>query len=173
MFHVDIAEQSDHNRSMSFDLAEARRSLASTPETLRQMAGSLPERALTYRESPDTWTVVEVLSHLCDGEIVDWIPRIRMILSDGPRRFTPFDREGGFTRYRGWQPPALLEEFGRLRGTSLDTLDRFRITDHDLRGTGEHPELGTVTLEQLIATWATHDLAHLAQISRIATRYFG
>jgi hypothetical protein len=36
-----------------------------------------------------------------------------------------------------------------------------------------HPELGAVTLRQLLACWVTHDLAHVAQISRVLVRYFG
>ena len=42
-----------------------------------------------------------------------------------------------------------------------------------MRFLAEHPEFGTVTLEQLLATWAVHDMAHVAQISRILTRAFG
>ena len=32
---------------------------------------------------------------------------------------------------------------------------------------GRHPELGPVTLEQLLATWVAHDLSHLGQIARV------
>ena len=31
---------------------------------------------------------------------------------------------------------------------------------------GQHPDLGAVTLSQLLSTWAVHDLTHLHQISR-------
>lgn len=30
-----------------------------------------------------------------------------------------------------------------------------------------------MTLQQLLACWATHDMAHVAQISRLLTRSFG
>lgn len=40
----------------------------------------------------------------------------------------------------------------------------------DRRGT--HPEFGSVTLRELLATWTVHDLTHIAQISRVmAERY--
>jgi hypothetical protein len=37
---------------------------------------------------------------------------------------------------------------------------------------GLHPELGEVTLDQLLATWQAHDLTHLAQVGEVlAGRY--
>jgi hypothetical protein len=115
---------------------------------------------------------VEVLAHLADGEITDWMPRIERIL-DGGGRFAPYDREGGFARYAGWTADALVGEFGQLRRANLERLDRFALTAPHLRLMGEHPEFGPVTLEQLLATWAAHDMAHVAQLSRILTRAFG
>ena len=157
-----------------FDLAETSQALARTPTALRRVIEELPGAALVYREAPGAWTPIEVLCHLADGEVTDWMPRVKVILSTAPdKRFTPFDREGGFTRYDGWKAPALLDEFARLRGDNLATLDSLRIEPNHLAATGIHPEFGAVTLEQLLATWITHDFAHLAQISRIGTRFFG
>jgi len=146
--------------------------LRQSPRAIEALIAGAPEDALTFREAPGTWNVVEVLAHLADGEITDWMPRIKKIRSGGGR-FTPFDREGGFTRYEGWTAIALVGEFGQLRRTNLDALDALCLTDQDLDAVGEHPELGRVTLRQLLACWATHDLAHLAQISRLLTRAFG
>jgi hypothetical protein len=40
----------------------------------------------------------------------------------------------------------------------------------DLRGT--HPQLGTVTVRQLFATWVVHDLSHIAQITRVMSKQY-
>jgi hypothetical protein len=37
----------------------------------------------------------------------------------------------------------------------------------DLERCGAHPALGEVTLWQVLATWAAHDMTHLHQIARI------
>jgi hypothetical protein len=37
---------------------------------------------------------------------------------------------------------------------------------------GAHPGLGTVTLGQLLASWAVHDLGHVAQASRVVAKQF-
>ena len=37
---------------------------------------------------------------------------------------------------------------------------------------GRHPELGLVTLRQLLSTWVAHDLDHLVQIARVMARRY-
>jgi len=157
-----------------FDVDRTRQCLAETPATLRHLIGPLPDDAASFREAPGTWTVAEVLRHLADGEVHDWIPRARIILSDGAdRRFTPFDRERGLAVYEGWGCAAMLDEFELRRVESLKAWDALGITARDLRREGIHPEFGRVTLEQLLACWLTHDYAHVAQISRVLVRRFG
>jgi len=159
---------------MPVNLDDVRRTLARTPEAVRSLVAAVPDAALAYREAPDAWNIFEILCHLADGEITDWMPRVKIILSaQTEKRFTPFDRRGGFTRYRGQSPAAVLDEFTRLRGASVAELGALGIGPAQLSLEGEHPEFGRVTLEQLLATWATHDFAHLAQISRVTTRYLG
>jgi uncharacterized damage-inducible protein DinB len=152
--------------------ASIRQSLVQAPRILEGLIAAAPKDALTWREAEGTWNVVDVLAHLADGEITDWMPRIEKILS-GASRFTPFDREAGFVRYQGWTALALVGEFGQLRRSNLDKLTAIPLSSPIMALTGEHPELGTVTMDQLFACWATHDMAHIAQISRVLTRWFG
>jgi uncharacterized damage-inducible protein DinB len=159
---------------MTYSIVEGVELLLATPASLRALTAGLSPSAHRFREEKSAWTIVEVLSHMTDGEVVDWVPRIEIILSDRPdRQFAPFDREGGFRRYKGWSVNELLGEFDRLRRQNVEQLLSFKLKPESLERTGVHPELGTVTLEQLLACWTTHDCAHLAQISRILTRYFG
>ncbi|HXT29643.1 MAG TPA: DinB family protein [Vicinamibacterales bacterium] len=153
-------------------ITDVRGSLAQTPRIVEGLVAAAPREALYWREADDTWNSVEVLCHLADGEITDWMPRIEKILSGGGR-FTPFNREGGLARYRGWTAEALVGEFGQLRRANLEKLDNLNLTAPHLALTGQHPEFGTVTLSQLLACWATHDMAHIAQLSRLQTRSFG
>src|SRR5262249_30875261 len=122
--------------------ARARQSRADAAHRGRPDRGG-PSDSLAWREAPDAWTPVQVLSHLADGEITDWMPRIERILAGGGR-FTPFDMEGSLARYRDWSAEALVGEFGQLRRANLDRLDRLTLTAPHLRLTGEHPELGVV-----------------------------
>jgi hypothetical protein len=113
------------------------------------------------------------VGHLVHCERADWIPRARIILAHGPdRRFTPVDREAQFRESQGTPLPGLLHEFARLRAENVKTLEEWALTDYDLGLEGEHPEFGLVTLRQLLATWAAHDLAHLGQISRVMAKQY-
>jgi hypothetical protein len=157
-----------------FDLAEAIRSLARTPEALRELLDEAPQG--TAMAAPaGQWSAFDVVGHLIDGEETDWIPRARIILAKGPdRRFEPFDRQRHADRNRGRSLEGLVDEFSFLRDANLTTLQSWRLTPGQLVLTGEHPDLGTVTLRQLIATWVVHDLGHLAQVARgLASRWAG
>jgi hypothetical protein len=148
--------------------------LSATPSILRALIESAPAAALEFREAPGTWTPRQVLCHVTDGEVTDWMPRVELILSPGePKTFVPFDREGGFARYAGWTVQDLLAELDRLRTANLARLATFDLSEADLLRTGVHPDLGVVTLAQLLACWATHDLAHVAQITRTLVRFLG
>jgi len=52
----------------------------------------------------------------------------------------------------------------------LATLAAWRLTDTELVLAGEHPEFGTVTLRQLLATRVVHDLEHIAQTVRVMAK---
>jgi hypothetical protein len=65
-----------------------------------------------------------------------------------------------------------LDEFARLRAQNLRELRELNLKQADLARCGRHPELGAVTLSELLATWAAHDLTHLHQISRVMAHQY-
>ena len=66
----------------------------------------------------------------------------------------------------------LLDEFARLRTGNLAELRTLNLEPADFARRGLHPALGVVTLSNLLATWAAHDLTHLHQISRIMAHQY-
>ena len=66
----------------------------------------------------------------------------------------------------------LLEEFSRLREANIQELHALNIQEEDLQKKGMHPELGPVSLKQLLSSWVVHDLGHLAQISRVMAKQY-
>ena len=158
----------------TFTVEDARRVLDGTPAVLRAVLTPLPPHLLTVNEGEGTWNPMQVVAHLAWGERDDWMPRIRLTLEKGDSQpYTPFDREAGFFLYAGWPLDRLLDEFAALRQASLHVLDTLALKPADLARRGRHPELGPVTLEQLLATWVTSDCAHLTQIARVLTKYHG
>jgi len=158
---------------MEFDLKSSRAVLERTPHVLRAMLTGLPPAWTDATEGPDTWSPYANVGHLIHGERTDWIPRAQIILAQGAnRRFTPFDRFAQFRESQGKSLTDLLDEFSRLRTDNLVTLAEWRLTDAQLSLSGEHPELGAVTLRQLLAAWVAHDLGHVAQIARVMAKQY-
>jgi hypothetical protein len=158
---------------MEQDLKLTMALLGRTPAALDALVRGLPEAWTMRNEGPGTWSVFDVVGHLISGERVDWLPRARMILERGESRvFEPFDRSGHVREGEGRALEELLDEFGRVRTESLGGLRRLELRPEDLERRGRHPAFGVVTLSQLLATWAAHDLTHLHQISRIMAHQY-
>ena len=142
--------------------------LQRTPAALNALLRDLPEEWTHSREGDGTWTVFDVIGHLIHGERTDWIPRLHRILEFGESKaFDPFDRFAQARESEGKTLPSLLDEFSALRELNVTTLRALNLQSADFARRGLHPSLGQVTLGNLLATWATHDLTHLHQISRI------
>ena len=142
--------------------------LTRTPAALDALLRDLPDSWTRRNEGGESWSAYDVVGHLIVGERTDWIPRARIILEHGQSRpFDKFDRLAQFRESEGKSLGDLLDEFAQLRAQSLDALRALNLTDADLTRRGAHPALGTVTLGNLLATWAAHDLTHLHQISRV------
>jgi DinB superfamily len=158
---------------MRFELKDAVPVLERTPGVLRQLLAGLPDDWVRATEGPDTWSAFDVVGHLVHGERTDWLPRTEIILREGESRpFTPFDRFAQFEASRGKRLEELLDTFAELRAANLVRLRGFGLTAADLARRGRHPELGSVTLEQHLATWVAHDLSHIGQIVRVMGRSY-
>ena len=156
---------------MDFKLEQAIPVLERTPGVLSALLNELPESWLGAREGPEAWSPRQIIGHLINGERTDWIPRARIILKqESYRRFNPFDRFAELDSDRPLRDR--LEEFELLRAENVATLRGWNLKERDLDLTGEHPELGTVTMRQLLATWVVHDVSHIAQITRTMAREY-
>jgi hypothetical protein len=161
-----------------FSLAEAVAILSRTPATLNALLRGLPDIWVRCNEgrSPDgkdTWRAFDIVGHLIVGERTDWMPRARIILENGEARpFDPFDRFAQSKQSQDKSLEQLLDQFARLRSENLAALQALNLQPEDLARRGRHPALGMVTLSQLLATWAVHDLTHLHQLSRVMAHQY-
>ncbi len=155
------------------DIQQATRLLARTPAVLDSLLRDMPDAWTTSNEGGHTWSPFDVVGHLVHGERTDWMPRLKRILEYGETRpFDPFDREAQSRDSRGKSIGPLLDEFAGLRAGNLQELRALNLRPEDLERKGRHPSLGVVTLSQLLATWAAHDLTHLHQISRVMAHQY-
>ena len=160
---------------MEFDVDRSIAILARTPEVLATLLHDLPVDWTHENEGPDTWSPFDVLGHLVHGERTDWITRARILQSEGENRpFDPFDRFAQFEESRGKSLEQLLQEFRDARQASLAALMELGLDENSLDQRGVHPNLGRVTMRELLSTWVVHDLGHINQIVRtMAKQYAG
>lgn len=156
-----------------FNLPETVALLERFPASLNALLHDLPAGWLNVREGDGSWSPLEIVGHLIESERVNWLPRARMILESGEREaFPTFARSGHSEEISGRPIGELLDSFARLRAENLSALEALGLQTEDLVRTGRHPKFGIVTLQNLLATWAAHDLTHLHQLSRVmAGRY--
>jgi hypothetical protein len=167
-----MTTQTDRTRR-TFALDDAVAILSRTPATLDALLRGLPNGWIAAHEGGETWSPFDVIGHLIHGERTDWVPRAKIILEHGEARaFDKFDRFAQFAVSQGRTLASLLDELAALRQENLRELTALRLTEADLERRGQHPELGVVTLRQLLATWVAHDLDHVVQISRVLARQY-
>jgi DinB superfamily len=158
---------------MKWELEDVTEILRRTPSTLDSLLRDLPDPWAVHNEGPETWSPYDVVGHLIHGEETDWIPRAKMILEHGETRpFEPFDRVAMFEKSKGKSIAELLDTFARLRAENLRELQQLNLTEDLLQKRGLHPELGIVTLKQLLATWVVHDLGHIRQVVRVMAKQY-
>jgi hypothetical protein len=157
----------DFNLELSLDV------LRRTPAVLRGLLGGLSDQWVRANEGPDTFSPFDVVGHLIDGEETDWIQRARIILARGEHpQFEPYDRFRHRTQNVDRSLNSLLDDFARLRAANLELLRSWKLTAAELDLPGIHPSLGRVTLREMLATWVTHDLGHLAQVARVMAKQY-
>ena len=158
---------------MEHDLEQTIALLSRTPAALDGLLRGLPESWTHRGEGEDTWTVFDVVGHLIYADRENWMPRARRILQFGEGQpFDPFDRRGNVRESQGKSLSQVLDEFARVREGCLVDLRALNLTSEQMTKRGRHPALGPVTLSELLATWAAHDMTHLHQISRILAHQY-
>lgn len=146
--------------------------LERTPAALNALLRDLPDDWGRSNEGGETWSPFDVVGHLIQADRVNWMRRAKLLIQSGEPRtgafpsFEAFDRWAHGRETQGKSLAQLLDEFARLRSENLGELRALNPRGEDFERRGSHPALGVVTLSQLLAAWAVHDLTHVHQISR-------
>jgi DinB superfamily len=140
--------------------------LTSTPSQLRALVAGRPRAQLEFKPAPDRWSVLEILAHLADAEIVGaW--RLRSILASNGAALQPYDQDrwAATFRYASADPSESLDVFSAVRASTLGLLRRVEPSLHENHGI--HGERGRETVAHIIRSYAGHDRNHLTQVERL------
>ena len=83
-----------------------------------------------------------------------------------------FDRFAMYKESNGKTISQLLQEIEALRNENITWLRSLYLENADLDKKGMHPQLGEVTMKNLLATWVIHDLTHISQITRVMAKQY-
>ena len=135
------------------------------PALKKAIKGLTPEQLRT-RESPRKWSILEVLGHLSDTEIV-YRYRLRMIVAEPGCRIVGYDQDAWAKRlrYQEQDPGEVMKEIEAVRNSTLRWLRM--LSDGELDRAGEHDERGEESARHIMKMVAGHDLVHRRQIERI------
>ena len=131
----------------------------------RATAGLTPTQ-LRQPEKSGKWSVIEVVQHLADSELVTGY-RIRMILASDTPDIQGYDQDAWAHRLR-YAESSLLDALAQmrvLRGRTLELLRRLQPDEWERAGM--HSERGLESVRHMTKLQAAHDLVHLRQITRI------
>jgi hypothetical protein len=136
------------------------------PDALQEAVAGLTDSQLRQAEKPGKWSVIQVVQHLADTEIV-YAYRIRLILASDTPEIQGYDQDAWARRLRYAEMPLAdaLAQVRILRRRGLDLLRSLR--PEEWERAGMHSERGRESVRQITKLLAGHDLLHLRQIARI------
>lgn len=156
---------------MKFSINALIEILERTPKALHSLLHNLNDNWSLKNEGGDTWSPYDVIGHLIHCDECNWIPRIEVALSDSVvRNFEPLNRFAQLEKSKGKTLNQLLNDFIQIRASSIAALRSLNLNEEHFSKTAIHPELGLVSLSQLISTWVVHDLNHTSQIIRVMAK---
>lgn len=158
---------------MKFSLENSYKILERTPLVLKSLLSNLSDDWVLNNEGAETFSPYDVIGHLIHGEKTDWATRTKLILEFGVSKpFVPWNRFAQFEESKWKELGQLLDEFEVIRTTNIVWLKSLNLLEADLDKKGMHPELGEITVRNLLATWVVHDLTHIAQVTRVMAKQY-
>ena len=143
--------------------------IAEAPALMRAAADGLTATQLDTPYREEGWTVRQVVSHVSDSHINAYI-RFRWVLTEDEPVIKTYDQVAWaeLTDARAGEVEVsllLLEALHKRWVTLLRSLE-----EEDFRRTLHHPEEGTMTLDDLLCTYAWHGRHHAAHITALRER---
>lgn len=136
------------------------------PAALEKEIAGLNEAILRRPEKPGKWSILQVLQHLVDSELVVRY-RMRLALAQPGAQILGYDQDlwASGLNYNEADPAETLEFLGVLRKANLKMLRA--LSDEQMERYGLHNERGRESVRKMMQMASGHDLLHRNQIKRI------
>lgn len=136
--------------------------LRETPTRMRELVAPLDEPGLERRYRPEGWTIRQIVHHVPDSHLNAYV-RMKLALTEDNPTIKPYDEAA-------W---ARLPDAAGPIASSLDLLDALHrrwvmllegLEEGHFQRQLRHPEMGVMSLDQVLALYAWHSRHHLAHV---------
>jgi len=140
------------------------------PEVVATLMTGAAGAELDFRPAPDRWTLRQIVAHLADSELVG-SDRFRRVIAEEDPTLIGYDQNAWAANlnYAKRKTSESVEMFRRLRADCYELLKDLPAETFERKG--NHSEIGTVTLRQLLERLANHAESHARQIQEVRSAY--
>lgn len=139
-------------------------------ERIRLLVEGVPEDQGRWNPAPDSWSILEVVNHLCDEEREDFRTRLDIILHRPEEPWPAIDPQGWVTarKYNERDLGESLLEFLSERRASLAWLRGLGTPNWESEA---HSKFGSMRAGDMFCAWVTHDQLHMRQLVELHRMY--
>ena len=148
-------------------LADIERMLTATPAIVWGELQGMPEPLRRWRPAPGEWCALGVVGHLTEADLRAFLGRIVLLRDEPGAAFAPWDPDLVAASRRDGAKDAqqVVDEFAKVRALGVGVVRD--LSPADRARSGRHPDVGELSVGNLLAEWVAHDRAHLAQLGQI------
>jgi hypothetical protein len=137
--------------------------LRNSTEMIRSLLAGITQEEAQIKPDEGSWSVLEVVCHLCDEEREDFREHLDFILHRQAEEWHVIDPQSWVTERKYNQQPfaEMRNRFFAERDKSLDWLKGLSSTDWETTYTSQ---FGSMRAGDMLASWVAHDNLHIRQL---------
>ena len=132
---------------------------------------NLDDRIITWKQTDEKWSLLEIICHLYDEEKEDFRARLKSTLDDPSKEFNTIDPAGWVTsrKYSEENFANKLNLFISERENSIKFLEN--LNNPNWKNSHKHPKFGDLSAKMFFTNWLAHDYLHIRQIIKLKFDY--
>ena len=136
-----------------------------------ELLENLDDNLITWKSTPDKWSLLEIVCHLVDEEINDFRARLKSTLENPEKELIPIDPIGWVIskKYIEQNYNTKLVEFLNEREKSIIYLEQLKEPKWD--NFYQHAKFGKLSAKLFFTNWLAHDYLHIRQIIKLKYDY--
>jgi hypothetical protein len=143
--------------------------IEAAPQRLRTAVQGLTTQQLNTPYRDGGWTVQQVVHHVPDSHMNSYI-RFKLALTEHEPTIKPYD-EGKWAQMVDGRSPTIEPSLNLLEALHYRWVVLLRsLSEQDVQRQFTHPELGLVSIDQYIASYAWHGKHHVAHVTSLRER---